>query len=61
LWVPSQARQLAWDGAQNADGRRALTEAEAVAVVDDDRWGTRIPQHLQYAGTERFTDLPTIG
>jgi hypothetical protein len=54
------ANCLSWDGEQNAEGRRALTEKQAIAVADDPRLGTLVPERFADEGAERFPDLPAM-
>lgn len=51
---------LAWDGKENKAAREALTQEQAIAVVDDERLDLKMPQELVTEGAERFPDLPTI-
>lgn len=51
---------LAWDGKENKAAREALTQEEAIAVVDDERLDLKMPEELMTEGAERFPELPTI-
>lgn len=52
---------LAWDGEDNAEGTSALTEEQAIAVMDDERIGLRLAEDAVKEGAERFSDLERIG
>ena len=56
----SVASCLAWDGQQNAPAHRALTQKQALKVINDDRLGLKLPKKLVTEGARRFPNLPAI-
>jgi len=45
---------LAWDGVRNPPARRALTEAQAVRIAADPRWGVTMDRQLIVLGAQQF-------
>lgn len=60
LITANLARCLMWNGSTNPPAPVALSTQEAVDLVLDPLWGTRMPAEIVLAGTSNFPNLPSI-
>jgi len=51
---------LSWNGTTNPPSQVVLSVDEAIAIADDPRWGTEMPQSLVEGGQRDFPNLSTF-